>query len=77
MLCVQDRLTQLSVMKIWILFNTDVLKTRDGFCDFFKDFFVGAGFVLGGEGKGMGGVVNLLNFHFIFQKTWVEPGNPN
>ena len=47
------------------------------FVIFLKIFFVGAGFVLGGEGKGMGGVVNLLNFHFIFQKTWVEPGNPN
>ena len=27
----------------------------------------------GGEGRGE---ERLLNFHFIFQKTWVEPGNP-
>ena len=25
----------------------------------------------GMEGEGM------LNFHFIFQKTWAEPGNPS
>ena len=31
------------------------------------------GMGLGGEGEGEG----LLNFHFIFQKTWAEPGNPS
>ena len=28
----------------------------------------------GGEGRGGKG---LLNFHFIFQKTWAEPGIPS
>ena len=30
----------------------------------------------GGEGEGRGGE-GLLNFHFIFQKTWAEPGKPS
>ena len=70
-------------MKIWILFNTVVSKTRNGFCDLKKIFYWSKPLKgLGGEGKGMGGaepggVVNLLNFHFIFQKTWVEPGIPS
>ena len=29
--------------------------------------------VRGGKGRGEG----FLNFHFIFQKTWAEPGNPS
>ena len=45
-----------------------------------KKGFGGGG--LGGKGgKGMGGdgmgKKRLLNFNFIFQKTWVEPGHPS
>ena len=35
----------------------------------------------GWEGKGMGGNERggegLLNFHFSFNKTWAEPGDPS
>ena len=48
---------------------------------FFKCFFFGMEGAR--DGIGWGGDVTdgregegMLNFNFIFQKTWVEPGNP-
>ena len=60
------------------IFNTYPPLPRDvlNFVFFvFLDFFIGADF--GRNWVRRRGEARLVYFHFIFQKTWAEPGNPS